>query len=192
MTPINIAPKFSIYTIPLLPFKSRADKYLLLRDKNSKRSSSFYNTQNWQDHEISPPNNSSRYWELPVQGKLKTSKSSNWYSQKKLHLEGLIKNWQDPEINCPNKWSIDWASEALEILRKIDFPCDRIAASVDEGVCISFISKKNKNKYADIEFFNNHEILAAKSDQVSRPKIWQISVDEISETLEEIREYIEV
>jgi len=115
----------------------------------------------------------------------------NWYSQKMSELNKLSKNWKDPEIEPPNNLSIYWASESLEILRKLDFPCDRIAASVDEGVCISFLSKKYQNRYADIEFFNNSEILAAKSDRVSTPKIWQISTRDISKTLKEIREYIE-
>ncbi len=118
--------------------------------------------------------------------------TKSWYEIKILELKKLSQNWQDTEVNPPNNISLYWASEALEVLRKIDFPCDRIAASVDEGVCISFVSKKNKNKYADIEFFNNSEIIAAKSDRVLPPKIWEISVGEIENTLEEIREYIEL
>ncbi len=115
----------------------------------------------------------------------------NWYSQKMSELNKLAENWKDLEIEPPNNLSIYWASECLEYLRKLTFPCDRIAASVDEGVCISFLSKKYQNRYADIEFFNNGEILAAKSDRVSTPEIWQISTRDILKTLKEIREYIE-
>jgi|688.fasta_scaffold189567_3 hypothetical protein len=124
----------------------------------------------------------------------KHPKVKSWYSQKLLQLNKITKNWRDSEVAPPNNWALYWASTTLEILREIDFPCERIAESIDEGVCISFISLKNKNKYADIEFFNNGEILAAKSDRVSEPKIWQVSVSnsEISKTLRQIREYIEL
>jgi hypothetical protein len=122
-----------------------------------------------------------------------TSKSLNttgWYHQKMSELKTINRDFRDSEINPPNNWSIYWASETLEILRMNQFPCDRIAASVDEGICISFLSKKNKDRYADIEFFNNREILAAKSDRSSKPKVWAVSIDQIEETIVDLREYI--
>jgi hypothetical protein len=118
----------------------------------------------------------------------------SWYSKKMLQLkyiETLSNDWKDDEILPPNRKAFYWASEALEVLRKMDFPCDRIAASVDEGICIAFLSKKNKDKYADIEFFNNGEILAATTDRISKPRIWEVSIGNIRKALEEIREFID-
>jgi hypothetical protein len=120
----------------------------------------------------------------------KNLNTNDWYQQKMSELKSLTADFRDSEINPPNSWSLYWASETLEILRVNEFPCDRIAASVDEGICISFLSKKNKDRYADIEFFNNREILAAKSDRSSKPKIWAVSIDQIEETLVDLREYI--
>ena len=118
----------------------------------------------------------------------------SWYSKNMAQLrdlETLSKKWKDDEILPPNQVAFYCATEALEVLRKIDFPCDRIAASVDEGICIAFLSKKNKDKYADIEFFNNGEILAVTTDRVSNPRIWEVSIGSIHKALKEIHEFID-
>lgn len=117
-----------------------------------------------------------------------------WYSKSMSQLRDLeifSKNWKDDDILHPNAFAFYWASEALEVLRKIDLPCEQIEASIDEGICISFLSKKNKDKYADIEFFNNEEILAGKTDRFSTTKIWKVSTRDIGRALKEIKEFID-
>lgn len=117
-----------------------------------------------------------------------------WYSESMSQLrdlEILSKNWKDDEILPPNRVAFYWATEALEVLRKIDFPCNRIAVSIDEGICIAFLSKKNKDKYADIEFFNSGEILAVTTDRISKPRIWEVSIGNIDKSLKEIRRFID-
>lgn len=117
----------------------------------------------------------------------------SWYSKSMSQLktlELLSKNWKNDEMLPPNRHAFYWASEALEILREINFPCDRIAASIEGGICIAFLSPNNKNKYADIEFFNNSEILAATTDRISNPKIWKVSFGNMRKSLKEIRRFI--
>lgn len=117
-----------------------------------------------------------------------------WYLDRVLELrklEKLSSNWHEDGVEPPNRTATYWADVALDILRVDDFACDRVLASVDEGIGICFVREP---KYADIEIFNTGEILAVTSERNSSPKIWEVhqSVEGIRQALEEIREYLEL
>ncbi len=62
-----------------------------------------------------------------------------------------------------------------------------IDPSSDEGICISF---RRQNRYADIECFNNGEILAATKVDGEDPTIWELSPENIEETIAKINLFI--
>jgi hypothetical protein len=77
----------------------------------------------------------------------------------------------------------------LELLLEINFTPNKITASVENGVGISFIQGE---KYADIECFNTGEILAVTSDKQGNPNVWQVddNLDSIKSALEKIYVFI--
>lgn len=62
-----------------------------------------------------------------------------------------------------------------------------VQTSMDDGICISF---RRHDRYADIECFNTGEILAAMKIDGEEPAIWEISPENIGETVVKIKLFI--
>jgi len=104
--------------------------------------------------------------------------------------------WQKFIINTcynaepPNNIALNWTREILKILFKMGFPPTRITPSVENGVGISFICE---HKYADIECFNEGDILAVISDGKGIPEVWEVESTTlaITSTIDKIREFLQ-
>ncbi len=122
-----------------------------------------------------------------------TPKHSDWiagYYKKLKELSSLPTNWDSYGAEPPNDIALNWTKEILSILFKIEFPPTRITPSVENGVGISFICD---NKYADIECFNEGEILAVTSDGKGNPEVWEVETSTlgITSAIEKIRVFLQ-
>ena len=59
-----------------------------------------------------------------------------------------------------------------------------------DSYLLIFTSKVNKDKYADIEFFNNGEILMGKTNRIDIPEIRDIAKGNIYDVIKELVEYM--
>ena len=100
-------------------------------------------------------------------------------------LRNLEENWNTYGASAPNETAIENAARALEHLSNLDVRPDRIAASTEGGVAISFFENR---KYADMEFFNSGEIAAIVSDSIDR-EVWEVPESEVGASLERIVEF---
>lgn len=121
------------------------------------------------------------------------SKHADWfleYTEKLTELSHLPIDWDSYGAEPPNNLALDWASQILEILSEIGFSPARITPSVENGVGISFISD---NKYADIECFNEGDILAVTSDGQGNPEVWEVEATTlgIKFAIEKIRVFLQ-
>lgn len=122
----------------------------------------------------------------------RTSKHSNLitaYSEQLKELSNLPTNWDSYDAEPPNDTALNWTKEILNILSKIGFFPTRITPSVENGVAISFIGN---GKYADIECFNDGDILAVTSDGTGNPEVWEVEANTlgIKSAIEKIRVFL--
>lgn len=103
-------------------------------------------------------------------------KCADWvaeFSEKLNEMSCLKANWDSYGAEPPNEVALDWARKTLEILSQKEFSPTQITPSVENGIGISFI---HNNKYADIECFNEGEILAVISDGQGDVKVWEVEI----------------
>jgi hypothetical protein len=115
--------------------------------------------------------------------------------EKLTKLSTLEHNWDSYGAEPPNEFALQWASITLDILEELGREPNALVPSVENGIGICFI---NGDKFADIEFFNEGEILATTFQKKlsldnlsldnSNPNIWEVGIntDSIRETLEVI------
>jgi hypothetical protein len=90
-------------------------------------------------------------------------------------LGELTPGWDSYEAPPPGGAAIDHARRVLESLMDWDgSPPVRVIPSVEGGVLLAF---SNGARYADIECFNDGEILAVISAPEENPVIWPVSLD---------------
>jgi len=108
---------------------------------------------------------------------------------KVLRLAALPHGWDGFKAEPPTEEALCWADRVLGLLHNLDFRPDRIDASAEGGITLAFISG---NRYADIECFNSGEILAATSNRIDEPDVWEVAASEASirSTLERLRAYV--
>lgn len=118
------------------------------------------------------------------------SVSSNWFEeelQKLRELGALEENWNTYGASAPNDLAIESAAKALEYLNSLEVQPDRVAASSEGGVAVSFFENE---EYADIEFFNTGEIAAITSNASGR-EVWEVSDSEVESSLDTIVKYVD-
>jgi hypothetical protein len=125
-------------------------------------------------------------------GSIQKQEKDAWFLKYVSLLEQLRKlpeNWDSYGADPPNLTALYWSKTVLELLLEINFTPNKITASVENGVGISFIQGE---KYADIECFNTGEILAVTSDKQGNPNVWQVddNLDSIKSALEKIYVFI--
>jgi hypothetical protein len=106
-------------------------------------------------------------------------------------LGDLEVGWDSYDAPPPDACACDWAREALRLLAAgVGFPPTRLAASGEGGIAISWRSGR---RTANVEFFNTGEILAAASDDMGHPEVWEVrpDSDDLARAMETIREFID-
>lgn len=99
----------------------------------------------------------------------------------------LNKGWDSYDAEAPNLLAVAKARVIIKKLEELQFVPTNVCPSVEGGTSIYFIKG---NKYADFEFFNSGEILAGMSNRVDEPVVWKVSRDNIENSIERIRQFL--
>ena len=99
-------------------------------------------------------------------------------------LVGLKKDWDSYNADPPTPAVI---AEVREAVTQLDFfPPNHICADAEGGVAFCWFGPDKK--YADIEFFNNGDLLACTHSNGTEIKVWQ--VDGLVATGRKIQEFM--
>ena len=106
-------------------------------------------------------------------------------------LASLEANWaQLTRASPPNETAVRNARRAIKVIAENNSKANYINASVEEGVCIAF---RCDNLYADIECFNNGEMVVATSNGNGQHRVWEIESDtQLAESVRRIQEFFQV
>jgi hypothetical protein len=117
--------------------------------------------------------------------------SSVWLGSvaKRLSEISVLKdNWDGFGAERPGVFAIGAARNSLQALAEANLQPSSVDPSAEGGVCISF---RRNGRYADIEFFNNGEILAVTSTGHNDSKVWQVDRGRsLPVAIEKIRRFI--
>jgi hypothetical protein len=105
-------------------------------------------------------------------------------------IEGMTRlpdDWNGYGSEKPSSFAVGAATIILNKALDIRIP-DRVAPSAQGGVGLFFYSG---NRYADIECFNNGEILGTTAIGREKPYIWPIKPNEFSATLQNIKTFLD-
>lgn len=104
-------------------------------------------------------------------------------------LRAMPPNWNSYGAPAPGRKASHCARQILEKLHRLAFAPSRLVPSVEGVVAISFIRGR---KYADLECFNDGQILGVTSDGSGQPTVWEVGQNsrEIDSALERIRGFI--
>lgn len=91
----------------------------------------------------------------------------------------LQRGWDSYEAEPPSATATDNAKRVLHALWEEETEArTRLSPSVEGGVAIVFSGPEGK--YADIECFNDGEILAITSEGSAEPSVWPVGADAVS------------
>lgn len=94
----------------------------------------------------------------------------------KLHaFRSLQRGWDSYDAEPPSELATTNATRVLHVIWSIGLasPIKAIVPSVEGGISIVFSA--SGQKYADIECFNDGEILALTSEGVDEPSVWSLN-----------------
>jgi len=115
--------------------------------------------------------------------------AAGWFSQAQESLERFRRlgpDWDSYGAEPPNAIAIYWAGRVLDVVRQAGFCPERVTPSAEGGVAVTFCKGQ---MYADLECFNDGQILAVFSDRQHEPIVWEVNLDRLESSLERIREY---
>jgi hypothetical protein len=101
-------------------------------------------------------------------------------------MKHLSDDWNGYGSEKPSSFAVDAAMIILSSALGIRIP-DRVGPSAQGGVGLFFYSG---DRYADIECFNNGEILGTTAIGRERPHIWPIKPNDFSATLQDIKNFL--
>jgi hypothetical protein len=102
----------------------------------------------------------------------------------------LEPGWDSYDAPAPSERAVAYARRILRFIWDHDLPlAPSVSPTADGGILLVFSSEP---RYADIECFNNGEILALTSEGEGAPSIWPIDTeaDNLTIALEQIRAFI--
>ena len=105
-------------------------------------------------------------------------------------LEHLSSDWDSYGAEAPNTMARKFAHQVLDSLDALQFEPSQVVPSVEGGVVVEFVGDEIT---ADIECFNNGDILAMISDPTKPPDVWPVrsTPKDIHEAISRIRVCIE-
>lgn len=105
--------------------------------------------------------------------------------EKLLALMARRDKWEQ----LPNQTALDHARVVLDALDEADYAPTRIETSAEEGgFCLSFTG--DDGRYADIECFNDGQMLAVTSRFGHETIVWEVDKYDLVETIERIQKFI--
>ncbi|HEX6900699.1 MAG TPA: hypothetical protein VF789_13320 [Thermoanaerobaculia bacterium] len=106
-------------------------------------------------------------------------------------FRGLATGWDSYEAEPPSDDAIENARRILVVLWESEAGDGvRLSPSVEGGVSIVF--RTPDKRYADIECFNDGEVLAITSDPASEPVVWPVNLatGDIRDTIGRISHFL--
>lgn len=105
-------------------------------------------------------------------------------------LARLPKGWDSYGADPPNETAIKTSSDFIGILRDYQLRPTKVSPSAEGGVGICF---ERDDKYADIEFLNDGDVVAVKYRGQSDPEVWEVAKKRKAyvESISRIREHLE-
>lgn len=106
-------------------------------------------------------------------------------------FRGLATGWDSYQAEPPSDGAIENARRILSMLWESESgERVRLSPSVEGGVSIVF--KTPDKRYADIECFNDGEVLAITSEPASEPVVWpvKLAAGEIRDTISRISTFL--
>ncbi len=92
-------------------------------------------------------------------------------------FRNLRPGWDSYEAEPPNETALENARQVLLFLMDSESSLPvLVAPSAEGGVALVFA--RDSSKYADIECFNDGEVLAITSEPAQEPTIWPLTPDE--------------
>lgn len=135
--------------------------------------------RNWGHGQASAPG---RTWrsELP--------KTTNPWAKELDALRRLPADWDSYGSPPPNETAMSNLAVILRRLYEIDDgQILSIVPSAEGGCAVCFVEDA---RYADIECFNDGNVLAVISEGTGTPDVWPVRMDEIGDALQRIRAYL--
>ena len=107
-------------------------------------------------------------------------------------LDGLRKlraDWDSYGAEPPNATAVSALRSILLQVPRVGLEPAKIAPSAEGGAAVCFV---REDKYADVECFNNGDVLAVTSGDGRDPEVWEVGAesDSVERTLKKIRDYI--
>lgn len=107
-------------------------------------------------------------------------------------FRALQRGWDSYNAEPPSDLAINNARRILHLVWSQSVPVPvRLSPSVEGGVGVVFTSAKGK--YADLECFNDGEILAVTTEGAGEPIVWSVGEGggNLMSTLEKIKSFLE-
>ncbi len=110
----------------------------------------------------------------------------------------LAVDWDSYGADPPNETAIRSAQRVLGVLAGFDFKPSGVSPSAEGGICFWFDASGvvslwdgGSTLYADIECFNDSEVLAVTSDGKGNPDVWEVGVEpDLKGTIGRIRGFL--
>lgn len=99
----------------------------------------------------------------------------------------LEKNWDSYDADPPSEECRNKAKAAVTVAQLLDIYPKHVCPSAQGGIGLCWFGPE---RYADIEYLNDGEVLAVTSLQKNRDGIEVWEVTDLPETLERIRKFI--
>jgi large subunit ribosomal protein L15 len=113
------------------------------------------------------------------------------FSKKIESFRNMSKGWDGYDAEPANSKALSLGKLALKVSFDVGFTPSYVAPSAEGGVAISF---SRQDKYADLECFNDGDVLAVISDKKrdGHIEVWEVDASEegIKNSLLKIREYV--
>jgi hypothetical protein len=118
----------------------------------------------------------------------RTKRLQYWHLKEKLQALGSLSiDWDSYGTGPPNANSIELAAEFLGSLFESDLLPDRVVPSAEGGVGFAFLAAIGQ---ADIEIFNDGDVLAAVYPPDELTQVWEASLADIHLTVQRLREFL--
>jgi hypothetical protein len=120
---------------------------------------------------------------------LANPQASIWHRTAVAKIEAMLllnSDWNSQGAVRPNERAVELAKRMLRSLDWFNLAPDRIDPSLEEGICLAF---RKADRYADIECFNEGEILAIVSSKEGS-ETWDVCETGLTDSIARILDFI--
>lgn len=104
-------------------------------------------------------------------------------------MAGLKPDWDSYGADPPSRQAIDAAKSAL-LGAEETIPVNHVCPSASNGVALCWFSNNPEKRHADVEFFNNGDVIACTYGETDEPMVWEVK--SLPETFSTIKAWLNV